>query len=334
MGKKILFGNNEAILLTENEKDVKLKVLDYLYNTLNLSKYRYGMLDGVQKLKFLQENEHYVSPNFKGLNYFLILMMIGGRNYSVLVNRKKLSYHKNQLDVKTVFIVKVNVNTNNNMYSGTIFDGKLVQKEDKNYFLIQDCFNLMGKNITDMELNQKMLYLNDIINTNLSSQNVCLNFNIKLNKLYTYEDIPELINTIMPKCNISYNGIVFYPKYSGISIIHIEKKNEKIDIQTNNTENINTQSQEVINGFIDLLKSRTYSYEKEGKQKILWIKKTDTPDVYNLYEKKDDNKLCIAHIPNIKISHYCAANIGKTHVKINCIFNNKINKWIPLNIVN
>ena len=75
MGKKINIGNNEGILLMDNERDVKAKIIDYLYTTLNLSLYRYVMLN-IQKLQFLQTNEHYVSPNYKGHNYFLIFINI------------------------------------------------------------------------------------------------------------------------------------------------------------------------------------------------------------------------------------------------------------------
>jgi hypothetical protein len=61
-------------ILNEHDKDIKHKVIDYLYNSLQLSNYRYLMLDSIQKLKNLQENIHYVSPNYKGLNYFLSIL--------------------------------------------------------------------------------------------------------------------------------------------------------------------------------------------------------------------------------------------------------------------
>ena len=44
---------------------------------------------------------------------------------------------------------------------------------------------VMGKKILDIDMEQKMLYLNDIINSNLSV-NSCDNFSFKLNKLYKY----------------------------------------------------------------------------------------------------------------------------------------------------
>ena len=73
MNKKIILGNSEGILV---DYDTKQKVIDWLYLKLDLSKYRYIIMNNVSKLKFLQDNEHYVSPNFKGYNYLLILSLI------------------------------------------------------------------------------------------------------------------------------------------------------------------------------------------------------------------------------------------------------------------
>jgi hypothetical protein len=331
MGKKIILGGSDAFLISED--DVKSKVIDYLYNTLNLSKYRYVMLDNIQKLKSLQENEHYVSPNYKGHSYFLIFMTVLNRSMCFLIDRKKLSYHKNQVDLHGLFLPKINVNTNNSMFSGSIFEGKIVKKDDNYYFLIQDCFCLMNKKILDMEIQQKMLYLNDIIKSNLAGENVCSNFSFKVNKLYKYNDLEKLIHEIIPNCGIPSNGLIFYPKLSGIVVLYIDKKIEKVDIESKQDEKIINRSFDIIYNFKEFLNSRTYSYEKESKRKILWIKKTDIPDVYNLYEKKDNPKIGIAHIPNLKISHYCLKNISTKLVQCSCVYSNKFQKWIPVSII-
>jgi len=263
-------------------------------------------------------------------------MLIQNKQYCVLIDRKKISYHKNQLDMNNLVIIRIMLNSsiNSNIYSGTIFEGKIVQKDNETFFLIQDCFYLMNKKIFDMEINQKMLYLNDVVNTNLSGVNVCSNFIFKINKLYKYGDIEKLINEIMPNCGLNNNGLIFYPKISGIVVLYIDKKIEKININSNQEEKINTRSFDLIYNFKEFLIERTYSYEKDPKRKIFWIKKTDIPDVYNLYDKKDQPKIGIAHIPNIKISHYCLKNIGKEFVQINCVYCNKFQKWIPIQLVN
>ena len=85
MFKKIVLGGSDATVVN---LDVKNKVIDYLYSKLDLSKHRYIMLNNIQKLKFLQDNEHYVSPNFKGYNYLLIMITINDNQYCVTIDRK------------------------------------------------------------------------------------------------------------------------------------------------------------------------------------------------------------------------------------------------------
>lgn len=87
MIKKITIGSSDGYLV---DWDVKSKIIDYLYSKLDLSKYRYIMLNNIQKLKFLHDNEHYVSPNFKGYNYLLIMLTINNNQYCVAIDRKKV----------------------------------------------------------------------------------------------------------------------------------------------------------------------------------------------------------------------------------------------------
>ena len=331
MSRKISFGNEEGFLILDF--GIKQKILDYLYSSLNLSKHRFIMLNNVSKLDFLKENEHYVSPSFKGFNYFLIFTMIEGKKYCVAIDRRKLSYHKDQNDLKTVFMVRVNVKTNDTMFSGSIFDGKLVESNKKYIFLIQDCFYLMGKKILDMEMEEKMAHLDNILKTHFADLSVCTNFSFKLNKLCKYDGLENLINVIIPSCNIPCFGLVFFPKLSGISIIHIEKKVDKIDIDSNQTQLVESKTYELIYNFVDYLKNRTYSYEKGNKTRKLWLSKSNIPDVYNISEKENGDRIDIAHIPNIKISHMCDAQVLEDKpTKFNCVYHTKFKKWIPVSI--
>lgn len=331
MIKKIPFGTDEGLLITDFS--IKKKVLEYLYNSLNLSKHRFIMLNTVNKLEFLKETEHYVSPSFKGFNYFLIFMTIEGKKYCIAIDRRKLSYHQEQLDLKTVFMVKVNVKTTENVFNGTIFDGKLIESSGKFIFLIQDCFYLMGKKILDMEMKEKMVHLDNILKLHFMENNVCTNFSFKINKLWSYNELEDLIRNIIPNCSISCNGLVFYPKLSGIFIIHIEKKVDKVNIETSQGQMVESKSYDLIYNFVDYLKLRTYSYEKGNKTRKFWLSKTIIPDVYNISEKENGERIDIAHIPNIKISHMCNETIkDDAFVRFNCVYHTKFKKWIPVSL--
>jgi hypothetical protein len=111
--KLINFGSGMVSFVDFN---TKTKILDLLYSKINLSKYRYVLLNNIQKLKFLQENEHFVSPNFKGLNYLIMFCKINDNNYCVAIDRRKLSYHKEQLELKSVSVFNVRMKTSNSLY--------------------------------------------------------------------------------------------------------------------------------------------------------------------------------------------------------------------------
>lgn len=328
MLKKITIGGSDGHLV---DYDVKNKIIDYLYSKLDLSKYRYIMLNNVQKLKFLHDNEHYVSPNFRGYNYLLIMLTINNTQYCVAIDRKKLSYHKSQLDMKTIHIIQINLKTTDTIFNGTIFDGKLIQTNGEYIFLIQDCFYLMGNKMLEMEMSQKINQLDAIIKTHFKKekQTYCANFEFKLNKICKYDELEHMIQNL-PKLSIQTNGIIFYPKFSGINVLHIEKKTDKVDINTANNEVIEQKSYHIIHDFVNFLKSRTYSYESNGKHKTYWLSRTMIPDVYDISEKENGEKEGIALVPNLKISQLCDDVITDKSVKFDCIFCNKFKKWIPL----
>ena len=79
-------------------------------------------------------------------------------------------------------------------------------------------------------------------------------------------------------------------------------------------------------------KERTYSYES-GTLKSHNILKTEIPDVYEVWNKEE--KIGIAHIPNLKTSHLCQRVFrNKTKAKMKCVFYSEFQKWIPLECSN
>lgn len=325
----VFFGSDKAYFI--NDVGVKNKIIDYIFNSLDLSKYRFNMLNSIEKLDYLKHNIHYVSPNFMGYNYFLVFMIIDGMSYCCAIDKKTFSYHKQKLDKKRVKIFKINVSASQSIFKGSIFDCKLIKHNDNYLMLIKDGYIVMGNNILNMDMIGKMEYLNSIINNQFGGKS-CKNFKFKINKLYKYENLKELINEKIPKSKLRVQGIIFYPEYSGVTYIFSEKR-DKTDITKKNTgygqQSITNTSYQVVRDLKTMLLNRTYDYELNSKRKNLIIVKTDITDVYDVYDNND--KLGIAHIPNMKISLYCAENIVDKKL-FTCVYNNDFKKWIPLSI--
>jgi len=76
-----------------------------------------------------------------------------------------------------------------------------------------------------------------------------------------------------------------------------------------------------------------------GNQAILNIIKTDIPDIYHLYCADDNkNKVGVAFIPNMKISHklydYFEINKNDLNCKVICNYHTFFEKWIPVDFTN
>lgn len=333
--KNTSFPDNSHLIY---DLDLKTKIIDYLFNTIDLKNYRYNMLENIKQLQHLKEHPHFVSPNFRGYSYYLLFVNINNIQYCVMVDKKKLSYHKDKLDVKTTTIYKIKINTFKNIYRGTIFDCKLIKNNNMYFMLINDCYTLMGNSMISMKLDDKLKYINNIISNHMDN-NSNQYFIFKVNKLYNYQDLKELIEDIIPNCNLETNGIVFYPLYSGITKIFINKSNENknntsSNIVISNNNDINNLSYDIIKNYVTILHNRKYSYETEGTVKKLYLEKTDMVDVYNVYTINMKDKYGIAHIPNMKTSHYCNDIFKNTNIqKFNCIYNEHFKKWIPLETI-
>ena len=328
---KIKLGSSYGISIKDN--NIKKKIINLLFSKINLSKYRFNMLDSINKLNFLKNNTHYFSPNFRGVNYIMVFTKINNTKYCVIINKKNFSYHKNNINYNRINIIKIKVLVNNNIFNNTIFDGKFIYNNNVSYFLIKDCYIINNTSIEHMEILEKLTYIDNIIKTQFHGNDTCENFIFKINNLKTYDMLEE---TIAKKYShkIPIVGLEFYPKYSGVTIIYIDKnkKNNTVTIDNNNN-NIQSFSLDLITNLPKILLNRKYSYEDNNTTK-LFLKKTDIRDVYNVYDNINNNKLSIAHIPNYKTSIYCYKNIPENkYVQFNCIYYDKFKKWIPISVV-
>jgi hypothetical protein len=295
------------VILTPIKKDLYLPILTNLYNTLNLSKIKYQNISNKSHLLELKAVEHYVTYHMHGFNYILFLTTVNNKCYNCFISKKELKYYLNQNNMDELKIYLFNMKfIKQHYYNDTILDGKIIKSDGLNAsFMIYDCYTLCGSDMYNIEMDKKFSILNQLINefnVNITQENMV----IKLMPLYNYNDIPQIIES--PPLKI--NGLVFLPKLSG-----------KFYIFTSETEFNKVKTENVIKPQI------------QGSTFEFIMKKTDIPDVYELYVENTEGiyKEGIAHIPNIFTSEYCV-NLFKnqTTTKMKCIKSMKFNKWVPL----
>lgn len=349
---------------------MKTQLVNYIYDSINLSKFSYCLLCYESELSELQKHKYFVSSNYTGSSSLLVFTKIYGKQYSFLVDRKTLSYTRQKVNINNVKTNQINLKLDNDIYNGTILDGTYIQRNNTNTFIITDVFQFKGQNYEDISLKSKLQYFDMYLNSNYYQTEY--NLNLIVNKLYDLDQIETLLNKDIPKLNKTYiiKSICFYPEISGKKIIFNfdnEKRDDKPKSIMNNTTNMNNtvDTSEYINhdkikqNQNDIQTCLYYYVPKSGIKDITYtfeIKKTENVDVYMLYivspvlkdgkERLKRTKVGLAYIPNAETSEWCRllfesnnnsnnSITKKEQVKlIHCRFHKDKNKWEPVSISN
>lgn len=335
--KQYRVGNGTANMVFKY--DAKKEILSNLFSSVNLSNYKFQMLNSEEHLKRLKMDEHFVSPNFKGKSYLIYFMKYHGMNKSFILDRRKLKYNLKDVDLKTCLILEVKIKCDEELYKGTVLDGKLMTINNKGVFILTDCYKLCGNKFDNKKLDEKYNELNSVISLKMDS-NPCYNFDIKINKLYNYSDLEDLVKNVIPKSSLPISGIVFYPKYSGT--FYVFNESEKANTQVvktefkTNTVKSNDESYHIVRDLPSYLKSRVCldeEFMKDKRQKVYWLRKTDIPDVYYLQNEKESEQIGIALVPNLKISFMLNEKFEDNSIlKFNCYYEKLFKKWVPYQI--
>jgi hypothetical protein len=319
---------------------IKNLILNTIYNELNLSNFRYQLLDNYKNLDVLKKEQLYITPHIMGVNCMIIFLEYDGKRYQAIINKKDLKFYKNQINVGQIKIYDFWVNHKfcNDIYPLTIFDGKFVLNDNNLTYLIQDCYYLGGEKMLTKNITNKTMFINEhleSINKNIETNK----FDIKMVAIYNIESISDLVFNKIKNSKLKINGIIFLPERSGKTYIYINDR-EFTQLRNNVSDDIiNKKYNHLSVPSIPINMSVTNHNESNMTKKFV-LKKTSLTDVFELYHYNDQNKIYlnifpenrvgIAHIPDIKTSQYCKKMGNDNELFINkCVFNNKFKKWIP-----
>lgn len=315
--------------LDQIDEQKKIHVLNYVYSAIEIARFKYKILEYENDLTLLN-NKHYVSANFNGTNSLLVFNKYKNKNYSVLIERKTLSYNPSQVNPQSVKMTDLCIKFDDSIYNGTIMDGTYVlnKRSGNNVFIITDIYVFRGQSLINDNIKHKIQNISAYIDSNLKKDPVAEKVMLTMNKLYDTHEILKLRDDISKSKGFDIKGFVFYPEKSGTRLIFLDNKLPPLQKDQ------------------PLVEKKQIKYMAKDSTPIyatLEIRKTEQPDVYHVLCAEKDvqfgrnvikiKKLGIAFIPDNKTSTYCTktfANKVNGKALMKCEFNGEKNKWVPL----
>ena len=295
--------------------DEKKEIVEFIYDKLNINRFRYTIITTETHVDHLKKNEHHLLLNYPSTNFLLIFMFVNSKKLCLLVDRKSLNYQpKNQSEViKSSVICSLDLNfpVKGELYKGTILDVKMVN----NTFYVYNVFLWKGFDRTNEPSFESFRLVNS---EHIGRNDQDIGFINKID-VYKYEDLKEIKKMIHENPKIS--GISFVPKIPGNLYIFLH--NPKI-------KNTTTTTTAVV---------ATTSAPIEAADKSLHMFKMcqfsgDIPDIYIL-KSESYKKGLLAGIPDIKTSHMCKKWFFETKSKfidVKCKYKESIDKYIPVSL--
>jgi hypothetical protein len=328
----ISFSNRIAFNIKSSEhKDLILHDLYTKYNIKILQRHHHN-LDS-NNVNFILSN-HMMNLRSNGNRYYLYFTLYNDIETMYYIDKK---IHPGYQRPRIIFGRGL---FDKKLFKNTLLDGEMVKcKDDTWTFLINDIICYEGIHLSSKTLPERL----DIIYNLLSKQytpdktiDVC-NYKIKTYFNMFKESIEE-IEKISNELNYTCRGIYIWPynlkykpklyNFDDSNIIEVVRKTKDItEFKTINTAET-ASKQEISNS------TNTVIGEND---KVLYLTKTNEPDIYNVYEKEDiKNMMGIALVQTLKDSKMLRMAFkdknAMTVIGFICKYNDKFQKWQPIAI--
>lgn len=278
--------------------DMKLKCGGIQYNS------RYAKVYNQQYSRNLN-NPHLICLKSSGSPYLLYCTQINGVNYSFLIDKKvKVGY-----DFPKIFVTPYQFDTD--IFLGTLFETELIRDKHSNWFLLLgDIYYHKSSSTNTTVIMDRVNLIHTILTKQYNSDSFCDVCPIQVKRFFDFKDKDYIMNEFIPNLHYNTRGFYFVPlkcSYSKILYMFKEGDLKKPEKQKKNTLNF-------------------------------MIQKTLKRDVYDLYLQGKNNivKHGIACVPNLKSSQMIRGlfNDSTEDIIVECKFNDKFQKWEPLQKVN
>ena len=330
----ISFSDRVAFNIKSNDhKDIILDQLKSLYNIKILQRHHHNLDNN--NVNFILSN-HLMNLRSNGNRYYLYFTLYNNIETMYFIDKK---IHPGYQRPRIIFGRGL---FDKKLFKNTLLDGEMVKcKDNKWTFLINDIICYEGNYLNKKMLPERLKIIYNILEHQYTPDktiDVCT-FKVKCYFNMCKESI-ENIMELSSNLNYTCRGIYIWPydikykpklyNFDESSVINVVRKTKDI------TE---FKSMEIANNtsIADTTKDTSIveiSKELNNEEKILFIVKTNEPDIYNVYDNED-----VLNKPSIGIALVQTLSDSKllrnsfrdknaiTNIKFVCVFVEKFKKW-------
>jgi hypothetical protein len=311
-------------------KDHILQDLEQRHNMRILQKHWYALDD--HQFQYVLKLPHAACIRSNGNPYFLYFTRYEGVNQLMYIDKKvQPGYQKPR-------IILTKGQFHDTLFNNTLLEGEMVKdKHNQWLFLVNDIFMYKGTNLQDQPLPTRLQHGYDLFQNHYHPDprmDVC-QYQIKRFVPISQQHITQLIQ-FSEQLPYTSRGIYFYPhslKYKPKLINFNNDLIKSVYRKVKDTPDFIEKAMPPRPPPVPFPPPQTQP-KPDHPTSILWLRKTDQPDVYDLFEAENSlKKLGIACVPGFVLSKMLRAifkdmNVA-TSVPFHCYYDPTFEKWIP-----
>jgi hypothetical protein len=335
----ISFSDRVAFNIKSNDhKDIILDQMKTLYDIKILQRHHHNLDNN--NVNFILSN-HLMNLRSNGNRYYLYFTLNNNIETMYFIDKK---IHPGYQRPRIIFGRGL---FDKKLFKNTLLDGEMVKCKDNSWtFLINDIICYEGIYLNKKILPERLKIIYNLLEHQYTPDETIDVCNYKVKSYFNmYKESIENIMELSSNLNYTCRGIYIWPfdikykpklyNFDESSVINVVRKTKDItEFKSMDPVITNTPTPDIITTKDNTVVVETIDSALNNEEKILFIVKTNEPDIYNVYDNED-----VLNKPNIGIALVQTMSDSKllrdsfrdknaiTNIKFVCVFVEKFKKW-------